>query len=418
MKDNEFSEEKLLGTLNTSEDRLSVFKKLPANKQGFILLDLSKKTQKNILFQLRDEEIIKLIKYLDPSSTVQLLRAIDKSSRREKIIKELKEDIKKKVEFLLGFDPRSAAGLMNVHYIEVEKDLKIKDVLKLVHDYERRTKKFPEILVIEDGYLLGELEGRSLFSPPEKQIDRYIKKIPSIKYNKSQQEVINLFKRSPHNQIAVLDEDKSIIGIIYSDDILPLIRKESAEDLFSFAGVSKEEGVYDRPLSKVKHRYKWLILNLATAFLAASVVSFFEETISAFVLLAVYMPIVAGMGGNAGTQTLAVMVRGIALREIKLKRVKRIIINEVIAGAINGAIVGIIVAVIASIFNKNPLFGLIVGTAMVNNLLIAGLFGASIPLLMKKLGKDPASSAAIFITTATDVFGFLVFLGLASILLR
>ena len=139
--------------------------------------------------------------------------------------------------------------------------------------------------------------------------------------------------------------------------------------------------------------------------------------ISAFVLLAVYMPIVAGMGGNAGTQTLAVVVRGLALKEIGSKKAKKIIINEVIAGAINGTINGVIVAVVAILFNKNPLFGLIVGIAMVINLIVAGFFGTIIPLIMKKLKKDPASSATIFITTATDVFGFFVFLGLASILL-
>jgi len=160
-----------------------------------------------------------------------------------------------------------------------------------------------------------------------------------------------------------------------------------------------------------------LIINLATAFLAASVVSLFQETISAFVLLAVYMPIVAGMGGNAGTQTLAVVVRGLALKEIELKTAKRVIINEIIAGGINGIINGILVAAVAILWNKNPMFGLVIGLAMVINLIIAGFFGAIVPLIMKQLGKDPASSATIFITTATDVFGFLSFLGLATILL-
>lgn len=417
MKKNNNTEIDLTKSLILQKGNLAVFRKIPVNKQGFVLLELPKDLQETVLNKLGDEEIIKLIGYLDPSSSVSLLRVIYKKPRRNKIIDELKIEVKNKVEFLLKFNPRTAAGLMNLHYIQVDKSCKIKDVLKLVKDYESKTKKFPEILVVKDGFLLGELEARSLFVDPNKKIERYIKKIPSVKYNKSETETIDLFKKNPHDQIVVLDEDESILGIIYSDDILELIGRESLRDLSSFAGVSKEENAFDSPLTKVKNRYRWLILNLATAFLAASVVSLFTETISAFVLLAVYMPIVAGMGGNAGSQALAVMVRGITLREIELKTAKKVIINEMLAGAVNGLIVGTIVAIISTIFNKNSLLGLIVGIAMVNNLIIAGLFGSFIPLLMKKLGKDPASSAAVFITTATDVFGFFVFLGLATLLL-
>ena len=202
--------------------------------------------------------------------------------------------------------------------------------------------------------------------------------------------------------------------MIYSDDILRIIEKRSLNTLRDFAGVSKEEDVFDSALTKVKNRYKWLIINLGTAFLAASVVGLFQETISAFVLLAVYMPIVAGMGGNAGTQTLAVVVRGLTLKEIVGKRV---VINEMLAGAINGIINGAIVAAVAAFLHKNPMLGLIVCLAMIINLIIAGMFGAIVPLIMKRLGKDPASSATIFITTATDVLGFFAFLGLASIFL-
>ena len=205
--------------------------------------------------------------------------------------------------------------------------------------------------------------------------------------------------------------------MIYSDDILQIIGKETARNLRHFAGVSEEEDVFDPILTKVKNRYRWLIINLGTAFLAAAVVGLFEKTIAVFTLLAVYMPIVAGMGGNAGTQTLAVMVRGIALNEIRWKNAKKAIVNEMGAGGINGIINGILVACVAILLNKSPLLGFIVAVAMVLNLIIAGFFGAVVPLIMKRMGKDPASSATIFITTATDVFGFFAFLGLATILL-
>ena len=208
-----------------------------------------------------------------------------------------------------------------------------------------------------------------------------------------------------------------MLGIIHSNDIIRLIDKNATRDLYGFAGVDNEESSLDSAFVKVKYRYKWLIINLATAFLAASVVGLFENTIARVTLLAAYMPIVAGMGGNAATQTLAVTVRGLVLKEVKLETGGKLIVNEMIAGATNGVINGVIVALIATLFNQSPLLGMVIGTAMVVNLVTAGFFGALVPMIMKSLGKDPASSATIFITTATDVIGFFVFLGLASMFL-
>ena len=399
------------------EKRMAIFRRIPTNEQGFILLDLSKHIQKKIIGKLNIREIIDLMRYLDPGEATILLRSA-KDRYRKKIIEKLNSDIKEKVEFLLRFNPKTAAGLMNLNYIEIEKNESFEKVFKIVKKYEKETSKFPEILVVKDGFLLGELEGYSLFFHKKREkIDKYIRKVPSIKYDKNEKEVVNLFRRNPKNQIVVLDKDKSILGIIYSSDILKIIGNKFSQELSSFAGVKEEEDVHDSAITKVRNRYKWLIINLGTAFLAASVVALFQNEISKWVLLAVYMPIVAGMGGNAATQTLAVVVRGLALKEVEFKTAKKLIFNEMLAGAINGVINGIIVALVATFFNRSPMLGLAVGVAMIFNLIIAGFFGTIIPLVMKKLGKDPASSATIFITTATDVFGFFIFLGLASILM-
>ena len=404
--------------LSTPDERTTIFREIPVNEQGFILLRLSKPVQEEILRELKHKEIKKLIHYLDPDEVTDLLQKVA-PRKRTRLIKKLSSEIKEKVEFLLNFNPKTAAGMMSLDYIEIEKHLNFSQVTRIIHKHERRTGKFPAILIVDDGFLLGELPGYifALHENKEK-IEPYITKIPSVKYNAEDNEVIKQFKKHPHNKIVVLDEDDSILGIIYSDDILQLLQENTLNGLREFAGVSEEEDVMDSALTKVKYRYKWLIINLGTAFLAASVVSLFQETISAFVLLAVYMPIVAGMGGNAGTQTLAVTVRGIALKEIRLETGKKVIINEVIAGGINGIINGVIVAFIATFFNKSPIIGLILAIAMIVNLMIAGFFGTVIPLFMKRIGKDPASSATIFITTATDVFGFFVFLGLASVILK
>ncbi len=367
--------------------------------------------------KLDDRELIDIIDYLDPDEATDLLQSVG-VKRSKKLLRKLGREIREKVEFLLKFDPRTAAGLMSLDYVEVNKDISFEQLSEKIEKHEKRTGKFPTVLIVENGFLAGELPAYTLAVAKRKEkISKYIKKIPSIKYNKSEAEIAAIFKKHTHNKIAVLDKDESILGIIYSDDILKLIEKQSLNHLREFAGVSEEEDVLDSALVKVKNRYKWLIINLATAFLAASVVGLFQETISTFVLLAVYMPIVAGMGGNAGIQTLAVVVRGLALKEIELKTGKRVILNEILAGGINGVINGVIVAAVAILWNKNPMFGLIIGLAMIINLIIAGFFGAITPLVMKKLGKDPASSATIFITTATDVFGFFAFLGLAAIML-
>lgn len=399
------------------DNKVSIFKEIPVNEQGFVLFQLTAPIRQEILDAIKPKEIKMLIRYLDPDEVTDLLQLVH-ARKRQTIIKTLNREIKEKVEFLLDFNPKTAAGMMSLDYIEIEQGRTFDQVSRIIHKHEKRTGKFPAILVVDNGFLMGELMGyKFALHEGKEKIDKYIHKIPFVKYNAPETEVVTQFKKHPHNKIVVLDEDNSIMGVIYSDDILQIIEEKPMNSLREFAGVSEEEDVLDSALSKVRYRYKWLILNLGTAFLAASVVSLFESTISAFVLLAVYMPIVAGMGGNAGTQTLAVAVRGLALKEIKFGTARRVIINEVIAGGINGLINGIIVAIIAAFWNKSPLLGLVLALAMIINLMVAGFFGTIIPLFMKRIGKDPASSATIFITTATDVFGFFVFLGMASLVL-
>jgi magnesium transporter len=308
---------------------------------------------------------------------------------------------------------------MDINYVQVPKKQTFKEVARLVAIHEKRTGKIPAVLVVENGLLIGEvLTSTLILQNSTALVEKHIKPLPTVMYNQHTDEVIKLFHRLPHNKIVVLDDNYSILGIIYSDDVLPLMQKNSSANLYQFAGVRQDEDVFDPFYLKVKHRYTWLIINLGTAFLAAGVVGLFHETISKFVLLASYMPIVAGMGGNTGTQTLAVMVRGIALGEIELKNSWHAILNEMGSGFLNGIITGLIVAIIALLFSQTPLIGLITAAAMIINLTMAGLAGSTIPLIMKRLGKDPATSATNYITTATDVCGFFFFLGLASIILK
>jgi magnesium transporter len=217
--------------------------------------------------------------------------------------------------------------------------------------------------------------------------------------------------------VVVLDHDLSVLGIIYADATRSLFGDLPGESLYEFAGVDNSERPFDSVRRKVTNRYRWLILNLGTSFLAGSVVLSFQNTLDSITVLAAYIPIVAGMGGNAATQSLAIMVRGLTLGTISLQNAGPAILNEALAGIINGAIVGTVVAFISLFWGGGIILGMVVGLALIGAHLVAGVAGSFIPLLMKHLGKDPAATSTIFITTATDVLGLLFLLGLSTLIL-
>ncbi|HLG90885.1 MAG TPA: magnesium transporter [Candidatus Saccharimonadales bacterium] len=400
------------------DKRIDLFLSLPLEERAVMVLMLTRPIRKDILAHIPSDDLINLLEKVDPDDATDLLQLLP-PHKRQKTLERLSFDLKEDVSKLLRFDPDTAAGLMNVDYIQVDIRDSIADVAKKFKLHEKRTGRLPVILATDNERLVGFLPGHELgFVRASEKIGKYVKRLPTVHHSASQKEVMDLFRSHPHNKVAVLDDNDNVIGIIYSDDVLKLMQEQESSSLYDFAGVSAEEGVADTAKRKVKFRYKWLIINLATAFLAAFTVSQFEETISKYVLLAVYMPIVAGMGGNAATQTLAVMVRGIALRQIDdVKTVLKTLKSEAGAGIINGLINGFLVAFIVLIKDNEPAIALILALAMVINLLVAGVFGTMVPLLMSRLHKDPAASATIFITTATDVLGFLAFLGLATLIL-
>lgn len=398
------------------KNRSRIFLELSKETRAYVFLNLSRRIQLDLISSLQDEILIDIFNYFDPDDITDIIQLLPEK-RQKKIIEKFNESLKDTVEILNQFDPKSAAGLMNIDYIQVQGDSTISEVAKRFKIHEKRTGRLPVIFIVEENGIQGFLPGHELgFAKPTDKVQKYVRKISVIKHNATHDEVIRLFKMHPHNKVAVVGPSNNVIGVIYSDDVLKVIQ-EGNSTLYDFAGVADEESVSDSVKEKVKHRYKWLIANLATAFLASFTVSLFDETISRFVLLAVYMPIVAGMGGNAGTQTLAILIRGITLNQIELKNAWPTLKREVLAGVINGAINGILVASIVILFNRDLKLAFVLSMAMIINLFVAAFFGTLVPLFMKKIGKDPATSATIFITTATDVLGFLAFLGLATIIL-
>ncbi len=400
------------------EQRHQIFSALSTKDQARLLLALTPHIRRDLLIALPNNEIVAILEKFDPNEATDVLQLLGKQKCQE-VLKDLSTKLKDMVTQLLEFDPKTAAGLMNVDYIKVNADDEIATVAKKFKLHEKRTGRSPIILVLDNDKLAGFLPGHELgFGRAGEKIRRYVKKIHAILYSASHDEVTELFRSYPHSKVVVVNDSGQAVGIIYSDDVLGLLQEQESASLYDFAGVSEEENVTDAAGLKIRSRYKWLIINLATAFLAAFTVGAFEETISKYVLLAVYMPIVAGMGGNAATQTLAVVVRGIALRQIDLKTAHSTLKNELGAGFVNGLINGFLVALIVALKDHNLAIAIVLAMAMVINLLVAALFGTVVPLIMARLHKDPAASATIFITTATDVLGFLVFLGLATAILQ
>ncbi len=401
-----------------ASERMAVLRSLSVPERSVVFQELSPYVQQSILSHLKDQELVNMLDNMDMDQAERAVAQIPNVKRRKRVIQRLKGDIREKMDYFLRFHPQASLSLINFNYLFLPSTLTIGEAAAVIDEHYEEMGKYPELLVHEKGRLVGEVPFAAMVRERNaSQLKKHLHPIPTISYKSDVPEIIELLTGTQSKKVVVLDHDESVLGIIYADTVRPLFSDVSSESLYDFAGVDASERASDGVWKKVNARYKWLIINLGTGFLAASVVSLFENTLNELVLLAIYMPIVAGMGGNAATQTLAVTVRGITMGEISLATGLKPVLNEVGAGFINGVINGVLVAIVAVLWNQSPGLGFVIGVAMVCNLVIAGFFGAFIPLFMKALGKDPATSATIFITTATDVFGFFIFLGLATIIL-
>ena len=238
----------------------------------------------------------------------------------------------------------------------------------------------------------------------------------SIPAQMNQEEVAQIFRRENLLSAAVVDPEMRMIGVITIDDIVDVIDEEAQDDILRLAGV-KEPSIYRDVISTSRSRFGWLLINLFTAILASAIISLFEATIEQIVALAVLMPIVASMGGNAGTQALTVAVRALAMREVSNINSFRVVWKETLVGALNGVAFALIIGFITFFWFRNLELGVIIAVAMPLNLVVAGLFGAGIPIFLNRIGSDPAISSTVLLTTVTDVIGFFVFLGLAAVFL-
>jgi magnesium transporter len=399
-------------------ERISIFKKLSLPEQSAALQEVSSHVQQVILAALKNDEIADLVDHMDPRQAENILARIKDRKRRLRIIKKVKTEAREKIEYFLRFHPKATTTLISFNYVLLPSTATVGDAADAIDEHYQDTGTFPEILIHEKGELIGEVAMSVLVRQRNSlKLKRFILPVSSISYRAEVVEILNLFSSSQRKKVVVLDRDESVLGIIYADDALDLFGKLPDESLYGVSGLDESELPLDSSWLKFRNRYRWLILNLATCFLAGSMIFLFKETVDRLVILAMYIPIVAGMGGNAGSQTFAVMLRGLTLGTITFKDVLGVVGREAGAGLLNGITIGCVVAAISIIWNDSAMLGLVVGLSMVGVHIVAGVFGAFVPLVLKYIGRDPASTSMIFITTATDVLGLLFLLGLGSWLL-
>lgn len=400
------------------DERERRLRALPLPERSAVFERLSDRVQQAVLTELPIDEIVDLLDHMDVRQAERLVTRVRNPKRRERIVSKLKGDAREKLEYFLRFHPDATTSLIHFNYVLLPADTTIAGAADAMDEYFQDTGSFPEVLVHRDGELIGQVRLATLVRERNTaKLARFVESVQTVTYRAEVAEVVEILNQSQRRKVVVLDHDASVLGIIYGDEALALFGSLPAESLYDVAGVDAAEKPFDGVYAKITNRYRWLILNLVTAFLAGSVVLMFQDTIDALTLLSVYIPVIAGMGSNAASQGFAVMVRGLTIGTISFKDSWPAIRAEIIAGVGNGIIVGAIVAGISIIWNRDPLIGLVVGISTVWVHMVAGFVGSFIPLFMKHIGKDPAATSAIFITTATDIFGLMFMLGLATLVL-
>jgi len=368
-----------------------------------------------IVDSLPNEKLAEAIRELDSDDAVYILEDMEEEDQKE-ILDSLPFDDRIILRRALEYPEESAGRLMQSDFIAVPPFWTIGQAIDYMRDDDDLPDRFHEIFVISPQYkLLGYVQlDRLLRSSRNTGIEDIMNEtVHPIQAEMDQEEAAYLFQQYDLVSAAVIDEAGRLVGVMTIDDIVDVINQEADEDIKRLAGVGDEE-LSDSVVEIAKSRFLWLFINLITAILASMVIGIFDATIQQMVALAVLMPIVASMGGNAGTQTMTVAVRALATKDMDSYNTKRIIIRESLVGLFNGLAFALLIGVVAAWWFSLPELGVIIGLAMIFNMLCAALAGISIPLLLNKLDLDPAIASSVFVTTVTDVVGFFAFLGLAA----
>ncbi|MDN5285761.1 MAG: mgtE [Mucilaginibacter sp.] len=372
-----------------------------------------------LLVNLHPEKRSEIVEELDYDDATDIISQLDEEQQHE-ILKGIDQEDASSIRALLSYDEDTAGGLMNSEIIRVNINLDKKGALDaIIHQSEEMEELYTIYVVDDHDILKGILSVKTIIkAKADAQVSDLVQtNFVYVKADVDQEEVARLISQYNLTSIPVVDGNMKLLGRVTVDDIIDVMEEENTEDILKISGVSEDEELSGNWQDAVKSRLPWLVINLGTAFLAAAVIRHFSNIAEKLPIIVAYMTIIGGMGGNAATQALAVTVRRISLSDLTDQQAYRTVLKEFLVGMINGAANGMIVLIFAFFYDANPMLGLVLFLAMTGNLIVAGLTGAGIPLILKRVGIDPAVASSIIITTFTDCIGFLLPLWLASKLL-
>ncbi|MBS1523942.1 MAG: magnesium transporter [Bacteroidetes bacterium] len=402
------------------ESRERIINILPSDEASEVIAEMHEEQEPGeLLISLDPEKRSEIIEELDYDDATDIISQLDEEDQQE-ILEDIDEEDASNIRALLSYPEDTAGGIMNSEVIKVNINQNKKDALEDIIRQSEEMEEFYTIYVVDnDNMLKGILSVKSILKAPAyaRVAELVNRDFVYVKAELDQEDVAGLISQYNLTTIPVVDDHMKLLGRITVDDIMDVMEQESTEDILKISGVSEDEELSGNWKAAVKSRLPWLVINLATAYLAASIIRHFDSTVALLPQIAAYMTIIAGMGGNSATQALAVTVRRISLSDLTDRQAYNTVLKEFLVGLINGAANGLIVFAIALMYDADPMLGLVLFLAMTGNLVIAGLTGSSIPLILKRVGIDPAVASSIIITTFTDCAGFLLPLYLATKLL-
>ncbi|WP_296420966.1 magnesium transporter [Pseudooctadecabacter sp.] len=386
---------------------------------GDILSELGDDLREEIIDALGPKELADVVRDLESDDVVDLVEDLDED-QQEQVLDALDVGDRVAVEKALAYPEESAGRLMQMEVVRAPAHWTVGEAIDYLRASDDLPEQFYHVILVDPrmkpvGYVTL---GRLLGTPRPIHLTELLEdSFRTFRVDQDEGDVAYAFNQYHLISAPVVDEDDRLVGVITIDDAMIVLDEEHEEDILRLAGVDGESSLTDKVIATTKRRFPWLAVNLVTAILASMIISLFEETIAGLVALAVLMPIVASMGGNAGTQSLTVAVRSIATKDLTGANVWRVIRREVLVGLINGLAFAVIMGLVGYVWFGQPMLGVVIALAMVINMVVAGLAGTGIPVILEKIGIDPALASGAFVTTVTDVVGFFAFLGLAAVML-
>lgn len=404
----------------TEDEAVAIFRLLDNETASEVVLEIEGARRELLVSSVSKEELVDIIDEMETDDATDVISELPSADAIE-VLEGIGAGEAIEVQKLLKYPDDTAGGKMQAELVAVKEDFTVRQTIEEVRKKAKEIENISTVFVADSGgRFLGTVALDKLILADENALIKDVADRNAVKVTTDldQEEVAKIFQKYDLISMAVVDKENRLVGRITIDDMVDVIEEEMFEDFYKMANLNVDERVLDEPMRSFKLRVPWLLINLVTAFLAASVVKLFEGTIETLVILAVLMPIVAGMGGNAATQAITVVTRGLALGELDLRHAKRVLFKESAVGFANGIVTGALACLVAYLLGAKLMIGVLLFLAMTANLIIAGFSGAIIPLLLKRFGFDPAVSSSIFVTTCTDIGGFFTFLGLATVFLK